>query len=189
MNISFTPANYRPNFQASFDRNHFMTQDSILEIAEKDPENILATHFLLKDAPEGDKFILNCEFNTLGTTTSYKIRDYNTGRRLDFGNERQCERDLFRAFSRHYEGIIDEPWYSSENKYRLQAKEALNAYKERFYSEESIELEKDINTIDEQIEQLEKERYEKELRKVELDKESKAQMAEAIAQDILDVNI
>ena len=183
MNISFTPANYRPNFQASFSDNAW-SKIILRELAEKDPENVMAANLLLEDMPDDAVFKVDSKTTSLGTTR-YQLHSDRKGYLL-FPLEHECYQDIFRALSRHYEDQGVEPWYSSNNKYMLQAKEAVAAYRKNL-SPKSFELAEEIkdltklrNDIDEQIRVKTEE-------KALIDKEDGDKIARAIVNGFFEV--
>ena len=182
MNISFTPANYRPNFQASFDPNSHL---AIRGYAQEEPESLIAAALVLKDVPDEDVFKVRCEY-TGGYYPDYHIYKNDSRNPLDFGEHDQCYRDLFRAFCDHYEkriGDFFETYFG--DKYTSAAEAIFEGYKKRFYSEESLKLEKEIELLRKQKEDIKITLQEKEARKAKLDEVPREEMIDAIANDVL----
>lgn len=183
MNISFAPANYRPNFQARFN-NDAWSRIILRELAEKDPEKVLAANLLLEDMPDDAVYKLDSKLTPLGTPR-YSLHSSRKGWLL-FPLEPECYQDIFRALSCHYEKQCDAPWYSSNNKYMLQAKEAVAEYRKNL-SPESYELAEEIDDLVKLRDEIDDKIRIKTDEKALIDKKDGDKVAKAIVNGIFEV--
>ncbi|MBO5385223.1 hypothetical protein J6A64_02810 [bacterium] len=153
MNISFTPANYRPNFKARFSDDE-RTKKTLREIAIVAPHNVYGAYLALRDNPNDSEIVVEMDMRN----GQYDVDNITMGLscKVDcLANEWNglCDAIVNRTYL-----LFGDEAYVPEKSYTQPTNEAVRNYKKAATSDKMLELKMQIKALNVQIEELEEKR-------------------------------